>query len=50
MRQASGKVVVAIAIKRLGKQERDENGKHPVNAHDEESFLRGSIRRRRALG
>jgi hypothetical protein len=38
MRQASRQVVATIAIKRLGKQERDETGKFPVNAHDEESF------------
>ena len=48
MRQASRQVVAVIAIEKLGKQQRDENGKYPVNAHDEESFARTEIVRAHA--
>jgi hypothetical protein len=48
MRQASRQVVAAIVIEKLGKQQRDENGKHQVNAHDEESFAHTEIVRAHA--
>jgi hypothetical protein len=40
--------VAAIAIEKLGKQQRDENGKFPVNAYNEESFARTEIGRAHA--
>jgi hypothetical protein len=48
VRQASRQVVAAIAIEKLGKQERDENGKHLVNEDNEESFAHTEISRAHA--
>jgi hypothetical protein len=42
VRQASRQIAAEGAIKKLGKQRRDENGKHPVNDDAEESFCLAS--------
>jgi hypothetical protein len=40
--------VAAMTIEKLGKQERDEKGKFPVNEDDEESFASTEIVRTHA--
>jgi hypothetical protein len=43
VRQASRQVVAEPAIEKLGKQVRDEIGKHPVNEDAEESLQLAGI-------